>query len=153
MSGTILSTAIATKPEFTWITPVLCVSDLVASLTHYERVLGFDQRWQWSEAQAFEETARPSFACVGRGEIGLCLCEKGQGHPDAWICLNLRTRDELEALFKEYQASGALILEEPQDRSWRMREMIVQDLDGNTFRIGLPTDSEDKTAECAQSAN
>jgi len=153
MPETVLSTPVVTKPEFTWVTPVLCVGDLVASLEHYENVLGFDRRWQWSEAQAFEEPGHPSFACVSRGEISLFLCEKGQGQPGAWLCLNVRTRDELEALFREYRASGAIILEEPQDRSWGMREMIVQDLDGNTFRIGLPTDSEDETAACNEAAN
>lgn len=126
------------KPGFCWITPVLCVNDLVASLEHYEKVLGFDRTWQWSEASAFEEPERPTFACVSRGEYSLFLCEKGQGNPGAWICLQVRTRDELETLFEEYKASGATIIEEPQDCSWGMREMVVQDLDRNTFRIGTP---------------
>ena len=30
MPETVLSTPVVTKPEFTWITPVLCVGDLVA---------------------------------------------------------------------------------------------------------------------------
>ena len=49
----------------------------------------------------------------------------------------MKTRAELDSLFQEYKASGADIVEEPQDRSWGMREMIVRDLDGNTFRMGL----------------
>lgn len=145
MSEIMLSTV--AKPGFHWITPILCVNDLVASLDHYEKILGFDRTWQWSEEKAFDEPARPSFACVTRGEISLFLSEKAQGHPGAWLCLNVRTREDLASLFEEYRASGATILEAPQDRSWGMREMVVRDLDGNTFRIGLPI--ADEVPECA----
>ena len=34
------------------------------------------------------------------------------------------------------RASGANILEPPEDRTWGMRELLVADIDGNTFRIG-----------------
>jgi uncharacterized glyoxalase superfamily protein PhnB len=124
------------KPGFTSLTPVLCVNDLAASLTHYERVLGFTRLWQWSSERAFEEPARPTFACVERGECALFLCEKGQGTPGAWICLNVCTLAELDALYAEYQQSGAAIVEPPHDCTWGMREMLVHDLDGNTFRMG-----------------
>ena len=43
---------------------------------------------------------------------------------------------ELQSLFEEYRTSGAKIIEEPHDCSWGMREMIVEDPDGNTFRMG-----------------
>lgn len=146
MSETIIPAV--TKPGFSWITPVLWVNDLVVSLEHYEKVLGFDRTWQWSEEKAFDEPARPSFACISRGEISLFLSEKAQGHSGTWLCLNVRMREELATLFEEYKASGATILEEPRDRSWGMREMVVQDPDGNTFRIGLPTVEE--VAECGE---
>jgi uncharacterized glyoxalase superfamily protein PhnB len=125
------------KPSFNSLTPILCVNDLVTSLKHYEKVLGFAKTWQWSEARRFDEPDMPSFACVTRGDCSVFLCEKGQGTPGAWICLNVPTRNDLDNLFKEYQASGAIILEEPKDRPWGMREMRVRDLDGNTFRIGV----------------
>ncbi len=125
---------------FSWVTPVLCVSDMIASLDHYEKVLGFEIAWQWSESEAFEGPEKPTFACVCRGEISLFLCEQGQGNPGSWLSLNLRTLDELEQIHKEYLKAGASIIEEPQDCSWGMREMWVEDPDGNTFRIGSPLD-------------
>lgn len=127
---------------FTWVTPVLCVSDLVKSLEHYDQVLGFEKAWAWSEKEAFDEKKRPTFACVCRGEISIFLCEKGQGNPGAWLSLNVGSLNELQEIFAEYKNSSANIIEEPQDYSWGMREMLVQDLDGNTFRIGCSLNSD-----------
>ena len=47
-------------------------------------------------------------------------------------------RAELAALHAEYEKSGARILNPPTDEPWGMREMLVADLDGNTFRMGVP---------------
>ncbi len=117
-------------------TPVLCVTHLRKSLQYYEQVLGFDSAWQWSEEEAFSEESKPTFACVNRDDISLFLCENGQGNPGSWICLNVCTLDELQTLYEEYQNAQAFILEEPKDYPWGMREMLIKDLDGNTFRIG-----------------
>ena len=124
------------KPGFKWLTPVLCVNDVPRSLKHYSEVLGFDIEWEWSEPEAFEKPEHATFASVCRGECAIFLCEKGQGTPGAWLCLNVSSSEELDTLHKEYQKSGAKIVQEPQDYSWGMREMIVEDLDGNTFRMG-----------------
>ena len=126
------------KVGFSWVTPVLCVNNMIASLNYYEQVLGFEIAWQWSESEAFEGPEKPTFACVCRGEISLFLCEKGQGNPGSWICLNVRTRAELTALHEEYVASGARVLAPPTEEPWGMVEMLVEDLDGNTFRMGVP---------------
>ena len=60
------------KVGFSWVTPVLCVNDMIASLAHYEQVLGFEIAWQWSDTEAFEGPEKPTFACVCRGvEYGM----------------------------------------------------------------------------------
>lgn len=124
------------KPGFSWVTPILCVSDLPGSLEHYEQTLGFEIAWRWSETEAFETPDHPTFACVCRGDISLFLCENGQGNPGSWICLNVRNADELDALHQEYRRSSADIAEPPSDRSWGMREMLIRDPDANVLRIG-----------------
>jgi uncharacterized glyoxalase superfamily protein PhnB len=124
-------------PEFCAITPVLRVDDLVASLEHYQTVLGFQRVWQWSTDRGFDEVVRPTFACVRRGECAIFLCEKGQGNPGTWICLQVKSGEDLARIHQEYQASGANIVDAPRDSSWGMREMLVRDIDGNTFRIGV----------------
>lgn len=124
------------KPGFSWLTPVLCVTNLSKSLEHYEKVLGFDVSWKWSENEEFKEETNPTFACVTRGDCSIFLCEKGQGNPGSWICLNVSNRDELDQIFQEYKNNAADIAEEPTDYPWGMCEMLVRDIDKNVFRIG-----------------
>lgn len=124
-------------PGFTWVTPVLCVDDLPASLAYYADTLGFAVSWRWSEGEAFDAPDHPTFACVARGEISVFLCERGQGTPGSWICVNVATLDDLETMHEEYVASGATIVQPPTDEPWGQREMVVEDLDRNTFRIGV----------------
>ncbi len=133
------------KAEFNWVTPVLYVENMIPSLQYYQEVLGFDINWQWSEETEFEQPAHPTFACVGRGEISLFLCEQGQGNPGSWLCLNVNTLDELSSLYQEYQQSGAKIIQEPKDFSWGMREMLVKDIDDNVFRMGCPLPCNNET--------
>ncbi len=124
-------------PPFTFCTPIFSVSDLSASLVHYREVLGWTVEWQWSDEAQFEGGA-PTFACVRRGEVTLFLGQERQGSPGSWIFLNVATLADLEALHDELSAKGARIAEPPSDCPWGMREMLVQDLDGNTLRIGAP---------------
>jgi uncharacterized glyoxalase superfamily protein PhnB len=44
---------------------------------------------------------------------------------------------------REYQASGAQILEPPKNQPWGSREMLVADLDGNRLRMASPVEAED----------
>jgi len=126
------------EPGFHWMTPVLCVHDVPKSLAYYRDVLGFAVSWQWAEDEAFDGPAHATFACVQRGDVCLFLCEQGQGQPGSWVCMNVRTRDELDELHRQYVAAGARVVRPPTDEPWGMVEMVVEDLDGNTFRMGVP---------------
>ena len=142
LSGNRIVTCYIFKRNMTWqsklgfkaITPILCVDNVVSSLEHYSKVLGFEIEWSWSE-EGFGKGI-PTFACVKRGEVCFFLAQQNQGTPGAWASLFLDNADELDSVFQEYQLSGADIVEEPIDKPWGMREMLVKDIDGNTFRIG-----------------
>lgn len=133
----------ARTPHFSWMTPILCVDDVPTSLTHYADVLGFQVLWSWGEEEAFDAPSHPTFACVARGEYAIFLSEKSQGNAGSWLCLNVKSFEELDQVHAEYRESGAKIIEPPTNCSWGMREMVVEDLDGNTFRIGaaIPEDA------------
>lgn len=131
------------KPGFTWMTPVLCVDSVRRSLEHYKDVLGFEIAWDWSEEESFDGSDEPTFACVCRGDCTLFLCKQGQGNPGTWICLNVASMEALDEIHREYQRSGADIVQPPTDCVWGMREMEVADLDGNMFRIGCPLDNDE----------
>ncbi len=43
--------------------------------------------------------------------------------------------DDLDAVFRKVEASGAEVLEEPADRFWGVRDCAVRDPSGNMVRI------------------
>ena len=118
--------------------PILSVASVPASLDYYCQVLGFTLTFAWADATQFRGGAPPTFAEVARGGCEIMLAEQEQGAPGMWVHVDLETRAQLDALYHEYQHSGARITEPPADRPWGRCEMRVQDLDGHTFRLSAP---------------
>jgi predicted lactoylglutathione lyase len=111
--------------DFEEAVPILNVKDLPASMDYYVQKLGFKKEWDWGEP--------PTFGCVRRGKVEIFLCQGCQGQPGTWISIFM---DDVDALYEEYLKSGAIILEEPKNYPWEVREMQVEDLDGHHFRMG-----------------
>ena len=44
--------------------------------------------------------------------------------------------ENVDALYEEYKASGAIILAEPKNYPWQTREMLIGDLDNHRLRMG-----------------
>lgn len=131
------------RPLFSGVVPVISVANIAESLSYYTDHLGFEIAWKWSAAgEEFGEIEKPDFACVRRGDAVFFLDHGIQGKPGSWYSLFLESLEELEAIHHEYRQSGARITEEPSDRSWGMREMLVEDPDGNVFRIGAGVEEE-----------
>jgi len=53
-----------------------------------------------------------------------------------WMYLDLASLEDLAVLHQEYLANAVKITEPPTDKPWGMREMLVEDVDGHTLRIG-----------------
>ena len=120
-------------------TPILNVACVPASLDYYTRVLGFTVGFAWANETGFERgSAPPTFAGVARGNWSVQLGQQVQGGPGMWVYVDVGSAAELDALHHEYQHSGARIAVPPEDKPWGMREMLVTDLDGHTFRLGAP---------------
>jgi uncharacterized glyoxalase superfamily protein PhnB len=123
--------------EFTEGHPILNVNNVTVSLAYYCNALGFQDVFHWSQ-----EDAPPwTFAQVRRGNFFVYLCQQAQGGPGMWMYLNLASISDLDALYQEYQAKAVKIIEPPTDQSWAMREMLIEDVDGHTLRIGAPLHS------------
>ena len=106
---------------FGGVTPVLRVSDVVASRDYYVQALGFRVNF---EAEGF--------ISVSRGRCNLFLCQGDQGHGGAWVWIDGK---DVDALYEEYKNSGAKVRHPPTNYSWAL-EMQVEDLDGNILRLG-----------------
>jgi uncharacterized glyoxalase superfamily protein PhnB len=101
--------------------PILRVTNLAASLDYYTRILGFEIPWQL-----------PYYAAVKRGTCSIMLCEGGQGNPGTWIWTPV---SDVEALYEEWLAAGANILQGPTNFSWGSREIQIQDPDHHRLRF------------------
>ena len=130
-------TTASPRALFSGLIPVISVRNIAESLRYYTDHLGFEVQWKWSDSgEEFAEIENPDFACIRRGDAIFFLDHGVQGKPGSWFHLFLESLEELEAIHHEYLQSGARITEEPTDRSWGMREMRVEDPDGNVLRIG-----------------
>ena len=119
---------------FTQGCPILNVNNVTVSLDYYCNMLGFQDVFHWSE----EDVPPWTFAQVRRGDFQVFLCQQAQGGPGMWMYLDLASTSDLEALYQEYQSRAVKIVEPPTDKSWEMREMLIEDLDGHILRIGAP---------------
>ncbi|MDY6940972.1 MAG: bleomycin resistance family protein [Cyanobacteriota bacterium] len=108
--------------------PILNVKNIADSLNYYTKVLGFQIDWEWEDP--------PTFASVSRDSVCLFFCQEGQGHSGTWISIFV---DNVDELYREYQAKGAVIRQEPIDYPWGTREINIEDPDGHRLRICMET--------------
>ena len=101
--------------------PIFRVANLATSLDYYTRILGFTIPWQM-----------PYYASVKRGTCSLMLCDGGQGNPGTWIWAPISDAD---ALYEEWTAAGANILQGPTNFPWGSREIQVLDPDNHRLRF------------------
>jgi catechol 2,3-dioxygenase-like lactoylglutathione lyase family enzyme len=111
--------------RFEHVVPILTVKDMAASIEYYVSKLGFEKKWEWGNP--------PDFACVRRQRVELFLSLNPQGGPRAWMAVFVQ---DVDALHETYKKLGAIIRKPPADYPWGNREMTVEDLDGNSFRMG-----------------
>jgi catechol 2,3-dioxygenase-like lactoylglutathione lyase family enzyme len=112
----------ARRTRFEHAEPILRVSDMQASLRYYEAVLGFRSADWGSE----------DFTCVTRDGASIYLCRGAQGCAGTWAWIGV---EDVRALYREYQTSGARIRQRPFNNSWAL-EIQVEDPDGHMLRFG-----------------
>ena len=114
--------------------PILLVADVVKAAEYYADRLGFHARRMWGDP--------PTFCMPQRDRCTVMLNQVGphaglrpnasfDGRFDVYFDV-----DGADALYAEYQASGADIVCAPEDMAYRMREFQVRDLDGHLLAFG-----------------
>ena len=128
-----------TKPTILSAEPQLFVADITSSCAFFAEKLGF--------AVVFTYGEPPFYAQVTRGGASLTL-----RHVDAPVIdpvlrdreellsgsLTVATRADIEALFREYQASGVTFFQALKDEPWGAKDFIVRDIDGNLLLFAGP---------------
>jgi len=108
------------------IAPIFPVSDLGASLEHYQK-LGFATR-------SYQEGVAYGFATLDTVEIHLGVVPHGKSATPASAYLFVDDADELA---QRWTSAGANV-RPPEDTEWGQHEGVVIDPDGNIIRFGSP---------------
>jgi len=133
-----------TVPKIYSLEPVLVVNDLEATLKHYKEVLGFTIDWRWPDegqidhasvsfGQGHEDPAHDSHHHI---HVQLSQSDDQPVTNSGW--LYLRVDDDIDKLYDNMKARGALISQELGDRPWGMREFDIKDNNGHVFRFAYP---------------
>ena len=69
--------------------------------------------------------------------IQLSLSDNTPVKNSGWLYLSIE--EEPDQLFEFFEKRGALIVSEPEDYPWGMREFNIKDVNGHLFRFGRPT--------------
>lgn len=122
------------KAKLTASAPVLLVADVVRAAAYYRDQLGF-------EVKLYHQP--PTFSIVSRDA---CTVMLAQASDPTRIVPNWKIHsstnnvyfwvDDVDALYAEYQASGAIIDYTLYDTPWGTREFGIQDIDGYDVTFG-----------------
>jgi uncharacterized glyoxalase superfamily protein PhnB len=118
-------------PELPPAVPEIPVSDIVVAAQYYSDALGF--RVDWLDADI-------ALAGISRDHCRLFLAgarrreERGNNNPVS-IWLNLKGKDEVDALHRAWRSTNAILLSDPESKPWGLREFTAADPDGNRFRV------------------
>jgi predicted lactoylglutathione lyase len=117
--------------EFPAAVPEIPVRSIAIAAEYYRNNLGIGLDWGGDDM---------GVAGIGRGACRMFLknqhARKQHGNvAPVVIWLNLKSKDEVDALYREWSASNAKLLSAPESKPWGLHEFTASDLDGNLFRV------------------
>jgi predicted enzyme related to lactoylglutathione lyase len=110
------------RTHFEHANPILRVEDMVRAVRYYVEALGFIAA-EWGD---------DDFTCVTRDGASIYLARGTQGLTGSWAWVGVA---DVDALYKELTATGAIIHGQPRNYPWAL-EIHVEDPDGNVLRMG-----------------
>ena len=113
--------------------PILRVASLERSIAYYVAQLGFAMEWQSG-----------GVASVRRDRTAVMLCEGDQGQSGTWLWIST---SNVDALYSELAARGALLRHAPANYPWGSRECQVTDADGHVLRFGADLEAGEPMGE------
>ena len=117
--------------DFPAAVPEIPVTDMNAALNYYQDKLGFSIDWGGAEG---------GIAGISKGDCRMFLTDHDfrvhHGNaPPVLIWLNLNSKEEVDELYKIWNAAGAKIISTPESKPWKLHEFTASDLDHNLFRV------------------
>ena len=120
------------KPVLTNATPQLFVSDIVASCDFFTRMLGFGVEFVYGEPPFYAQVIRDG-ASLALRHVDRPVMEKlaEAMKADVDMLAASISVDDVQALYREFQAAGAAFHQDLRAEAWGARTFIVRDPDGN----------------------
>ena len=112
--------------------PVIAITDSVESEDYYCRVLGFQRAFAYRPDSTKSD---PCYLGLVRDGVELHLQsfkKERAGMTDAFLWV-----ENVDRLYAEYSASGAVCQLPPTDQTWGDREMGIRDPDGNVLVFAM----------------
>ncbi len=121
---------------FSHSSPIFPVDDPLKTAEYYRDVLGFDINFKWEDP--------PSYIVINRDDsVGIHLVKKLDDHQPskAHTSLFIFVHD-VDAVYEEFQGSGANITNPIADRDYGMRDFDITDPNGYILVIGKNSEPE-----------
>ena len=117
--------------QFPAAVPEIPVSDLEKAVAYYKSNLGFSIDWGGDAG---------GIAGISRGSCRMFLTDPSfrehyHNIGPVLMWLNLDSKEQVNELYKFWNASKAKIISPPESKPWGLHEFTIADLDGNLFRI------------------
>ena len=111
--------------------PEIPVESIQRAIGYYVKALGFHVDW---------EDKQSGIAGISQDDCRIFLANDqfrkyyGGGKQNI-VWLNLNSKEEVDELYERWRAAGAILLDEPGDKPWHLREFRAADPDGNQLRV------------------
>ena len=113
------------SPGFRRVIPELPVKDVDAALAYYQDVLGYSIR-----GRHVSESGQVIFGSVLRDTVNFYLAKSPEAFNPSRCSVLV---DGVDDLCPAFEAQGARILEQPEDKPWGYRQFTLEDLNGHIF--------------------
>ena len=117
--------------DFPAAVPEIPVRDISIASEYYQQNLGFKIDWGGEDG---------GIAGISKGHCRLFLTNPsfrehhGNSGP-VLIWLNLKSKEEVNQLYKLWSSTQASIISAPEEKPWKLHEFTAADLDGNLLRV------------------
>jgi len=109
-----------TKTKLAPPVPELPVLDVEKAQAYYRDVLGFEIAWTLEDK---------SMGAVGRDDIAIFFAKRTHPTPTHhWIFA-----DRIDATYHKMKTRNANIVEDIENKPWKLRQFTIEDLDGHRF--------------------
>ncbi|VDB00441.1 hypothetical protein S1OALGB6SA_1523 [Olavius algarvensis spirochete endosymbiont] len=117
----------------------LSVEDLTTMVTFYREVLGVKIDWNGEGPYAEFKHEGIRFAMYERSKLHEQLGRKltyPKGLNGSFeLAINVGSKENVDAFFKNITSQGATKVYEPRDEPWKMRSAMIADPEGNLIEI------------------